>query len=940
MSTSGGDGSDFFAGLFSDGFDPPSPELEAVLQRLEREDAEAWLAAQAKSQPLATILAAAAAADRATLATPPQEAAVLARARRLAEARLEALRSRPSGAGVAGDGEVPIGDADGRIALLFERLVLEAFVLVVATSSDATAIAPLSSAASGLEEAAAACASQPTLRDLFFAAAARLRGPVIEPQLRAQPRFIGAYRIERRVGGGAMGQVYEGRAPDGRRVAVKVLRYWIQDASTERRFREEIDILGQLDHASIAKIVGSGTLADAPYHATDFIDGLDLLEHARRYQLSRDERLRLLIQVCDAVDYAHGRGVVHRDLKPSNILVEADGTPKVLDFGIALRVDVSTMVEDSAVDNPSPSEVTLGDISSTNPASGPTRTASGAAIGTPGYMSPEQCLGKRSAIGPASDVYALGVLLYELASGERPHDCDRLDPLGAMRMTVLREPRPLDKLTPVPQALAAIAYKAVARRAKQRYPRAGALAAELRAFLSGETVHAKYPGPSTRLVRKVQQHRGLAALGAALLVVLVAVTWVVASERAVAAADRNGLETTRVAYESLVRQIDRAAPQESIALGKRVLERIQVFEADAPSPELERFEFLVRGRLGGLYVRVGERGPALQERDACLEYWQSWTRAHPQDREAQGYLSLALVERGDLEKHVGRLDEALEYYEQALRIDEACVAAEPESRLHRDNLIWSYLRLGEFCKELRHNLTACARWYSKANACAERLAEQRPNCIPTLWTLSQTKMHLYWLMCYTPAVAAQRERLIEEAHACVERLAPEKPGKADIGLHYGVIRSCFGGLLTARGDNHGAERVYVVAIHDVKLALHTELIRGPLQLCILDVYSGSIHNLIEAGDLERARARFREFESDFGGYAQADPSMRIHIARARIEYLPRLSNIKTGSAAYNAWFAEFKILRRYQLKPQDKIDGRGGGYVTALWDSPGSDPGT
>lgn len=527
MSTSSGDGSDFFAGFFSDGFDAPSPELEAVLQRLEHGDAEAWLGQHVRSEPLATVLATVPAAPLGSLAPLPQAAAALAHARQLAEARLEALGSSPGRASSTGGSEVRDGDTFAGIALLFEHLVLEAFVLVTVTSSDATAIAPLSSSASGLEEAAAACASQPTLRDLFFAAAARLRGPVIEPQLRAQPRFIGACRIERRVGGGAMGQVYEGRAPDGRRVAVKVLRYWIQDASTERRFREEIDILGQLDHPSIAKIVGSGTLADAPYHATDFIDGLDLLEHARRYQLSRDDRLRLLIEICDAVDYAHGRGVVHRDLKPSNILVEADGTPKVLDFGIALRVDVSTMFEDSAVDNPSPSEVTLGDISSTNPASGPTRTASGAAIGTPGYMSPEQCLGKRSAIGPASDVYALGVLLYELSSGERPHDSDRLDPLGAMRMTVLREPRPLDKLTPVPQALAAIAYKAVARRAKQRYPRAGALAAELRAFLAGEIVQAKYPGPSTRLVRKVQQHRGLAALGAALLMVLVAGTRVV-----------------------------------------------------------------------------------------------------------------------------------------------------------------------------------------------------------------------------------------------------------------------------------------------------------------------------------------------------------------------------------------------------------------------------
>ena len=212
-------------------------------------------------------------------------------------------------------------------------------------------------------------------------------------------QMVGAYRIEREVGRGGMGTVYEAVRADNvfrRRVAVKLVKRGMDTDFVLRRFRNERQILAALDHPNIARLLDGGTTHDGlPYFVMEFIEGQPLYAYCDAQCLTINERLRLFLAVCDAIRYAHHKQVIHRDIKPSNILVTAEGVPKLLDFGIAKLLDPELAAE--TID----------------------MTMTAMRLMTPEYASPEQVRGDQ--VTPASDIYSLGVLLYELLSGHRPY---------------------------------------------------------------------------------------------------------------------------------------------------------------------------------------------------------------------------------------------------------------------------------------------------------------------------------------------------------------------------------------------------------------------------------------------------------------------------------------------------------------------------------------
>ena len=211
------------------------------------------------------------------------------------------------------------------------------------------------------------------------------------------PAKIGPYRIRGLLGEGASGRVYLAAESDPpREVALKVLRAASLPAEAQLRFRREAELLARLEHPAIARLYAAG-VADTeagplPWLAMERVQGRELLDYARSQSLSIERKLALLAEIGRAVHYAHSRGVVHRDLKPANILVDADGHPHVLDFGVSHMVR-----EDAAM------------------------TVDGQVLGTVPYMSTEQLAGSRTAGDPRSDVYALGVIAYELLSGVLPY---------------------------------------------------------------------------------------------------------------------------------------------------------------------------------------------------------------------------------------------------------------------------------------------------------------------------------------------------------------------------------------------------------------------------------------------------------------------------------------------------------------------------------------
>ena len=226
---------------------------------------------------------------------------------------------------------------------------------------------------------------------------------------------FGNYKIVREIGRGGMGAVFLAERDDGefrQTVALKIVRQTILDDETERRFRREREILAALNHPNIARLYDGGVSdAGEAFLAMEYVEGETLLEYAEKQRLSVEERLKLFLKICAAVSYAHRNLTVHRDIKPSNILVTSDGEPKLLDFGLA-KMSESSDLEFGIADF----GLSENQVSKTKSQIEPTQTVFRAF--TPAYASPEQILGRP--ITTASDIYSLGVVFYELLSGDKP----------------------------------------------------------------------------------------------------------------------------------------------------------------------------------------------------------------------------------------------------------------------------------------------------------------------------------------------------------------------------------------------------------------------------------------------------------------------------------------------------------------------------------------
>jgi serine/threonine protein kinase/tetratricopeptide (TPR) repeat protein len=328
---------------------------------------------------------------------------------------------------------------------------------------------------------------------------------------------IGPYAIERELGQGGMGTVYLATRADQayeKKVAIKVTRGTLGSPDALERFRGERQILAHLEHQNIARLLDGGTTADGlPYLVMEYIEGKPLHAYCDDERLSTAARLRLFLQVCSAVEYAHHNLVVHRDLKPGNILVTADGVPRLLDFGIAKLID---------------------------PEAGAEATRATALALTPWYASPEQVKGEP--ISTATDVYSLGVVLYELLTGHGPYRLGTLTPLEVMKAVVEQEAEPpssaIDRtvrltspdgsrearLTPfsvsrtregTPERLRhrlrgdldAILMMALRKEPDRRYPSVAAFAEDLRAYLTGRPVSARPDSAFYRASKFVNRNR-------------------------------------------------------------------------------------------------------------------------------------------------------------------------------------------------------------------------------------------------------------------------------------------------------------------------------------------------------------------------------------------------------------------------------------------------
>jgi eukaryotic-like serine/threonine-protein kinase len=286
--------------------------------------------------------------------------------------------------------------------------------------------------------------------------------PSRDPTLSDAPRFGGCELLEE-LGRGGMGVVYRARQPGlGRIVALKRLLHGDSSMPTDvARFRAEAEASARLDHPHIVPVYAVDSVEGEPYFLMKFIEGTTLAKRLAEGPLAATEAATLLAPVCRAIEYAHKHGVPHRDLKPSNILIDREGHPYVGDFGLAKRIDADASL-----------------------------TQSGAIVGTPSYMPPEQAAGNRGAIGPASDVYSLGAILYQMLTGRPPFQAAR--PLDTILLVLEQDPVPPRALNPKANPdLEMVALKCLQKTPEHRYPTAAALADDLDAFLAGGPVSAR-----------------------------------------------------------------------------------------------------------------------------------------------------------------------------------------------------------------------------------------------------------------------------------------------------------------------------------------------------------------------------------------------------------------------------------------------------------------
>jgi non-specific serine/threonine protein kinase/serine/threonine-protein kinase len=376
--------------------------------------------------------------------------------------------------------------------------------------------------------------------------------------------LIGPYRIIRPLGRGGMGTVFLAMREEGdftQKVAIKLVR---GGQSLVQRFRQERQILAGLEHPNIAHLVDGGTTADGlPYLVMEYVDGTPIDAFARN--LPQAEKLRLFLDLCDAVQYAHRSLVIHRDIKPANVLVTGDGTPKLLDFGIAKLAAPETRA-----------------------AATPTR------LMTPEYASPEQLLGRP--VTTATDVYSLGVLLFELLTGAKPFD-------GATRTASSEAPRASQHLRALRGDLDTILQCALAVDPARRYGSVERLADDLRRHLSGHPVLARRPTFGYRTAKFVRRNV-LAVAAAAAIAVVTAVAFVTTLHQKQLAERR--FEEVRSLAHSVVYEIhDAIAPLPGSTPARELLVRRALVYLDALAAEAKDNREL-RLEVAGAYMKIGD----------------------------------------------------------------------------------------------------------------------------------------------------------------------------------------------------------------------------------------------------------------------------------------------------------------------------------------------
>ena len=654
---------------------------------------------------------------------------------------------------------------------------------------------------------------------------------------------IGVYRILRELGHGGMGTVFLAERDDEhyrRQVAIKLINPGLGGDAIRRRFRNEMQILADLNHPNIARLFDGGETADGiPYLVMEYVEGIPINRYCNEHNLSTEQRLRLFCAMCEAVQYAHQHLVIHRDIKPGNVLVTSEGVPKLVDFGIAKLLDGEKSI--------------------------PHATATAMPFMTPEYASPEQVRGL--SVSTATDIYSLGVVLYELLSGKLPYRLNSRVPHELAQAICDQEPeRPsaaINTKIDVPTTklrkrlhgdLDNIVLMAMRKEPQRRYATAEQFAEDIRRHLNGLPVRARQDTFTYRAGKFIRRRKFAVAAAALIVVTLLA-----------------GIIAT--AWQARVARAERARAEKRFNDVRQLANSI-VFEVHDAVVNLP----------GSTAARslIVQRG---------LSYLDSLAQDAAGDRGLQRELAAAYEKLGAVQytpsvAHLGDLEGALQSHYKAAALRESLVAAEPNNRDYRRELLDSYWYISNLLGK-KGDLSRDLEMIRQQIPARQELAATETTDVIDRYNLAATFTYIGSLsMLMGDAQAALDNQ--KEALKIRESLAASDPNPARAWRALTISYEYMGHASDLAGDTKGALEWHQRGLEMRESLVAADPLNTDLRLMLIQSHRYAGDMFLKLGDLERASSHYQKLFAINDELVAADP------ANAQLHSNKAVALIKSG----------------------------------------------
>lgn len=588
------------------------------------------------------------------------------------------------------------------------------------------------------------------------------------------------YRLQEKIGEGGMGEVWVAKQtePVKRKVALKLIKTGMDSKAVMQRFEQERQALAMMDHPNIARVLDGGTTSNGqPYFVMELVNGLPLTRFCDDAKLTPKQRLELFVPICHAVQHSHQKGIVHRDLKPANILVTlTDGqpVPKVIDFGVAKATG---------------GKLTENTLS----------TQFGAVMGTLEYMSPEQAGFSSLDVDTRADIYSLGVILYELLTGLRPIDAQRLKKAAFAEMIrIISEEEPskpstrlsTDALLPSlaalrqtdPHKLMAllrgeldwVVMKCLAKSRDRRYETADALSRDIQRYLANEPVEARPPSATYCIGKFLKRNKG--PVVAASLVLLALVAGIVGTSLGLIRA-RAAERLAQARYDDAEVQRNRATKMAVRESEQREVAVNRQIEAERERKRADQNLRTAREAVDRLLTRAAEdlRGIPQIERvrksllEDALVFYQGFLKEKSKDPAIRRETGLAAVRIGHIRSFLGQLNDGAASYREAIEIFTQLTKEQPGESDFREQLAEAYLRFATVEMQLHHFDSGTAA-FERSIQMWDELAKDWPNRPQYLQNSATANLELafnwggrYWFSKAAPHMERKNQLLIEIA---------------------------------------------------------------------------------------------------------------------------------------------------------------------------------